>query len=187
MAIASIHIASRAYLLFLYGLQELNMTSSLYKLSAERINGGSYSLDSDQGKVLLIANVASKCGFTRQYKNLESLYQRYQSHGLVVLGFPCDQFGGQEPGSNEAVESFCALEYGVTFPMHAKVEVNGPNQHPIFAALTGPESPFPGKIRWNFNKFLVSREGALLKRFGSMTNPESKKVIQAIEAALAKE
>ena len=160
------------------------MTDSLYDLPFEPINGTAYTLETYRDKVLLIVNVASKCGFTGQYKNLESLNRRYQDQGLVVLGFPCDQFGGQEPGSNQEIESFCSLEYGVSFPMHAKVEVNGPGQHPIFAALTGPKSPYPGKIRWNFNKFLLSREGVLLNRFGSLTSPESKKVVQAIKKAL---
>ncbi len=160
------------------------MKAPFYHLNAERIDGDSQSLETYRNQVLLIVNVASKCGFTRQYKNLEAIYQRYQAQGFVVLGFPCDQFGGQEPASNEAIESFCSLEYGVSFPMHAKIEVNGPEQHPIFAILTGSDSPFPGKIRWNFNKFLVSREGLLLKRYGSMASPESRKMTQAIESAL---
>lgn len=162
----------------------LTMAISLYDLPFDPIHGEPYNLETYRGKVLLIVNVASKCGFTRQYKNLESLHQSYQNQGLVVLGFPCDQFGGQEPGNNEEIESFCSLEFGVSFPMHSKMEVNGPGQHPIFAALTGPESPFSGKIRWNFNKFLVSREGVLLNRFGSLTSPESKKVVKTIEKAL---
>lgn len=161
-----------------------SMLNSLYNLPFDPISGEPYNLEIYRGKVLLIVNVASKCGFTRQYKNLEALHQRYQSQGLVVLGFPCDQFGGQEPGDNEEIESFCSLEYGVSFPMHSKIEVNGPDQHPIFGALTGPESPLSGKIRWNFNKFLVSREGVLLNRFGSLTSPESKKTVRAIEKAL---
>ena len=160
------------------------MTDSLYDLPFKPINGTAYTLETYRDKVLLIVNVASKCGFTGQYKNLESLNRRYQDQGLVVLGCPCDPFGGQEPGSHHEIESFCSLEYGGSCPMHAKVEVNGPGQHPIFAALTGPKSPYPGKIRWNFNKFLLSREGVLLNRFGSLTSPESKKVVQAIEKAL---
>lgn len=160
------------------------MANSLYDLPFDPIRGQPYSLETYRGKVLLIVNVASKCGFTRQYKNLEALHQRYQDQGLVTLGFPCNQFGRQEPASNEEIESFCSLEYGVSFPMHAKIEVNGPDQHPIFAALTGSDSPFPGKIRWNFNKFLVSRQGLLLKRYGCMASPESRKITQAIESAL---
>lgn len=162
------------------------MALSLYDLNAERIDGDPYSLEVYRGNVLLIVNVASKCGFTGQYKGLESLYQRYHDQGLIVLGFPCNQFGGQEPGSEQQISEFCSLEYGVTFPMHSKIDVNGPNQDPIFTKLIGPESPLPGKIRWNFNKFLVSRQGLLLERFGSLTNPESKKVVQSIEKALAK-
>ena len=160
------------------------MSQSIYDLTADRIDGDEYSLETYRGRVLLIVNVASRCGFTGQYKNLEALYQRYHERGLDILGFPCNQFGGQEPGSEEEIASFCSLEYGVTFPMHGKVEVNGANQHPLFAWLTGPESPHSGKIRWNFSKFLVSREGDLIGRWGSMTNPESGKTVKAIEAAL---
>lgn len=142
------------------------------------------SLAEHEGKVLLIVNVASKCGFTGQYKDLEGLYQKYKDQGLVILGFPCNQFGGQEPGTNEDIKAFCSLTYGVSFPMFSKIDVNGPNQHPLYASLTGEDSPFPGKIKWNFSKFLVSREGEILDRFGSMTSPKSGKIITAIEQAI---
>jgi len=142
------------------------------------------SLAEHEGKVLLIVNVASKCGFTGQYKDLEDLYQKYRDQGLVILGFPCNQFGGQEPGTNEDIKAFCSLTYGVSFPMFSKIDVNGPNQHPLFASLTGDGSPFPGKIKWNFSKFLISRDGKILGRFGSMTNPQSSKIITAIEQAI---
>jgi len=156
----------------------------IYDLTATNIDNESTNLEAYSGKVLLIVNVASKCGFTGQYENLESLYQKYKDDGLVILGFPCNQFGGQEPGTSEDIKSFCSLNYGVSFPMFEKVEVNGPNQHPLFALLTGEDSPFPGKIKWNFSKFLIGRDGEILARFGSMTNPESSKITKAVEAAL---
>ncbi len=156
----------------------------IYDLTATNIDNQTVNLETYSGKVLLIVNVASKCGFTGQYENLESLYQKYKDDGLVILGFPCNQFGGQEPGTSEDIKSFCSLNYGVTFPLFEKVEVNGPDQHPLFALLTGEDSPFPGKIKWNFSKFLIGRDGEILARFGSMTNPESSKITKAIKAAL---
>ncbi len=160
------------------------MGDSIYDITVDTIDGESQTLEDYAGKVLLIVNVASKCGFTGQYENLESLYQDNKDKGLVVLGFPCNQFLRQEPGTDEEIKSFCALEYGVSFPMFSKINVNGKNQHPLYAALTGKDSPFPGRISWNFNKFLVSREGVILARFGSRANPESKEIIAAIENAL---
>jgi len=156
----------------------------IYDITATDIDNETRKLEEFAGKVLLIVNVASKCGFTGQYENLESLYQKYKDDGLVILGFPCNQFGGQEPGTSEDIKSFCSLTYGVTFPMFEKIDVNGPNQHPLYSFLTGDGSPFKGKIKWNFSKFLVGRDGKILERFGSMTNPESSKITKAIEAAL---
>ena len=150
------------------------------------IQGKPTSLKKYQGKVLLIVNVASKCGFTGQYAGLESLYQQYRDKGLVVLGFPCNQFFGQDPGSNAEIAQFCSIRYNVTFPMFAKLDVKGKNQHPLFAHLTGKDSPKPGKVSWNFNKFVIGRNGELIQRFGSMTKPQSKSMIAAIEHALAK-
>lgn len=161
------------------------MNDPFYDIEVSRIDGDEYALEVYRGKVLLIVNVASQCGFTGQYKNLENLYDRYGDRGLVILGFPCNQFGSQEPGSNEDIASFCSLEYGVSFPMHEKIDVNGDQQHPLYASLTGASSPFPGKIKWNFGKFLISREGHILERWGSLTNPESRKIVTAIEKALA--
>ncbi len=156
----------------------------IYDTTATDIDNETRKLEEFAGKVLLIVNVASKCGFTGQYENLESLYQKYKDEGLVILGFPCNQFGGQEPGTSEDIKSFCSLNYGVTFPMFEKIDVNGPNQHPLYSILTGEGSPFQGKVKWNFSKFLVGRDGKILERFGSMTNPESSKITGAIEAAL---
>ena len=150
------------------------------------IQGKSTSLKRYQGTVLLIVNVASKCGFTGQYEGLEALYQQYRDKGLVVLGFPCNQFFGQEPGSNAEIAQFCSSRYHVTFPMFAKLDVKGKNQHPLFAHLTGKESPKPGTVSWNFNKFVIGRNGNLTQRFGSMAKPQSKSMIAAIEQALAR-
>ena len=120
-----------------------------------------------------------------QYAGLESLYKKYQEKGLAVLGFPCNQFGGQEPGTNEQIKQFCASKYEVTFPLFDKLEVNGPNRHPLYALLAGSGSPFPGDIKWNFNKFLVGRDGKILKRFDSKVKPDSVELVQAVEQALA--
>lgn len=156
----------------------------IYDIPLKTIDGEPTSLGHYKGQVLLIVNVASKCGFTKQYAGLESLYQDKKDEGLVILGFPCNDFGNQEPGSNEEIQEFCKLNFGVTFPMHEKLHVKGPEQHPLYALLTGKDSPFSGNISWNFNKFLVDRSGTIVARFGSMTSPESKKLRAAIDAAL---
>jgi glutathione peroxidase len=134
--------------------------------------------------VLLIVNVASKCGFTPQYASLETVYKKYKDKGFVVLGFPCNQFGGQEPGRSEEIKQFCTSKYNVTFPLFEKIEVNGPKRHPLYVELAGKGSPFPGDIGWNFNKFLIGRDGKIIKRFESKAKPDSLEVTQAIEAAL---
>jgi len=169
------------------GLQIVSATAggSLYDIPLKDIDGKDTSLKPYQGKVLLIVNVASHCGYTPQYAALESLYQKYQDQGLVVLGFPCNQFGAQEPGTPEEIKSFCTSKYDVTFPLFAKLEVNGENHHPLYAALTGQESPFPGKIHWNFTKFLIGRDGKILTRFDSAVKPGSPEMVKAVEAALA--
>lgn len=158
---------------------------SLYDIPLKDIDGNPAKLDAYKGKVLLIVNVASKCGLTPQYSALEKVYQKYKDQGLVVLGFPCNQFGNQEPGSNEEIKEFCSNKYQVTFPMFDKLDVNGANRHPLYAELAGKESPFPGDIKWNFNKFLIGRDGKILKRIEPKTTPDSKEVTDAIEAALA--
>ena len=159
--------------------------AGLRDIPVKDIDGKDTSLKPYAGKVMLIVNVASKCGYTPQYKGLEAIYEKYKDKGLVVLGFPCNQFGGQEPGTNEEIKQFCSLKYNVTFPMFDKIEVNGPNRHPLYVALAGKDSPFPGDIKWNFNKFLIGRDGKIIKRFDSRSTPESPEVTQAIEAALA--
>ena len=161
------------------------VAGSLYDIPLKDINGNETSLKQYRGKVLLIVNVASKCGYTPQYKSLEAIYEKYKDQGFLVLGFPCNDFGGQEPGTNEQIKEFCSSTYGVTFPMFDKLHVKpGPNQHALFAALTGEDSAFPGQVTWNFNKFLISRDGRLIARFDSKDKPDSEKVTKAIEAAL---
>jgi glutathione peroxidase len=158
---------------------------SIYDIQVKDIDGKNTILAAYKGKVLLIVNVASKCGFTPQYKNLEAVYEKYKDQGLVILGFPCNQFGGQELGTDEEIKQFCTSKYFITFPLFDKIEVNGPNRHPLYVALAGETSPFPGDITWNFNKFLISRDGKILKRFDSKIKPDSPEATEAIEAALA--
>ena len=158
---------------------------SLYDIKLKDIDGKDTTLAAYKGKVVLIVNVASHCGYTPQYKNLEAVYQKYKAQGFVVLGFPCNQFGGQEPGSNEEIKQFCTSKYDVTFPLFDKIDVNGANRHPLYVALAGETSPFPGNIKWNFNKFLIGKDGKILKRFDSKVTPDSAEATKAITAALA--
>jgi len=158
---------------------------NLYDIPLKDIDGKDTSLKAYHGKVLLIVNVASKCGFTPQYEGLEALQKKYESQGFTVLGFPCNDFMGQEPGTPEEIKTFCSSKYNVTFPLFAKLHVNGSEQHPLYAQLTGTDSPRPGKITWNFNKFLISRDGKIIDRFDTREKPESPKVAKAIEGALA--
>jgi len=159
--------------------------SSLYEIPIKDIDGKNTSLKAYKGKVILIVNVASKCGLTPQYQSLEGLQEKYKDKGFTVLGFPCNQFGGQEPGTNEEIKQFCSSKYNVSFPLFDKIEVNGPKRHPLYVALAGQESPYPGDIKWNFNKFLIGRDGTIIKRFEPRTKPDAPEVTEAIEAALA--
>jgi glutathione peroxidase len=158
---------------------------SIYDIPLKDINGKDTTLAAYKGKVLLIVNVASHCGYTPQYQGLEAIYKKHSDQGFAVLGFPCNQFGGQEPGTDAEIVQFCTSKYNVTFPLFDKIEVNGANRHPLYVMLAGPTSPFPGNISWNFNKFLIGKDGKILKRFDSKATPESPEVVQAIEAALA--
>jgi glutathione peroxidase len=158
---------------------------SIYDIKLKDIDSKDTSLAAYKGKVVLIVNVASKCGYTKQYAGLEATYQKYKDQGFVVLGFPCNQFGNQEPGSNEDIKQFCSSKFNVTFPLFDKIDVNGANRNPLYVALAGKDSPFPGDIKWNFNKFLVGKDGKILKRFDSGVKPDSEELIKAIEAALA--
>ncbi len=158
---------------------------SLYEFSATLNNGEIKNLSDYKGNVLLVVNTASQCGFTPQYKGLQELYSRYRDQGLEVLGFPCDQFGHQEPGTNEEIQSFCELNYGVTFPLFAKIEVNGENTHPVYKFLKTEQSGILGdSIKWNFTKFLVDRQGNVVDRFAPQTTPE--KIAPAIEKLLGR-
>ncbi|MFC2970605.1 glutathione peroxidase [Azotobacter bryophylli] len=137
-----------------------------------------------KGKVVLVVNVASKCGLTPQYAGLEKLYQQYKDRGFSVLGLPCNQFAGQEPGSEAEIREFCRLNYGVTFPLASRIEVNGPGRHPLYRLLAGEGAEFPGDITWNFEKFLLGKDGRVLARFSPRTAPDDPALIQAIEKAL---
>ncbi len=158
---------------------------SIYDIAVKDIDGKDTTLAAYKGKVVMIVNVASKCGFTPQYKNLEAVYKKYKDQGFVILGFPCNQFGGQEPGTNEEIKQFCSSKYDVTFPLFDKIDVNGANRHPLYVMLAGETSPFPGNIKWNFNKFLIGKDGKILNRFDSKVTPDSPEATTAIEAALA--
>lgn len=160
--------------------------ASLYELPLKDIAGKDISLKAYQGKVLLIVNVASKCGYTKQYAPLQATYEKFKDQGLVILGFPSNDFGGQEPGSNQEIQQFCSSKFAVTFPLFDKVGVKaGATQSPLYAALTGKDATFPGEVKWNFGKFLIGRDGKVLARFNSGDEPDSEKVAKAIEAALA--
>ena len=158
---------------------------ALFDIALKDIDGKNTSLKAYQGKVILIVNVASQCGLTPQYEGIEALYRKYKDKGLVVLGFPCNDFAGQEPGTNAEIKTFCSTKFNVTFPLFDKLHVKGSEQHALYAALTGKDSPFPGEIQWNFGKFLVGKDGTIVKRFEPKTKPDDKSVIDAIEAALA--
>ena len=158
--------------------------SSVYDFEAESINGSKKSLADYKGQVLLVVNTASKCGFTPQFEGLENLYKKYKDKGLTILGFPCNQFGKQDPGSNGEIQEFCQLNYGVSFPMHAKVDVNGDDTHPLFQHLKTAAPGIMGskKIKWNFTKFLIDREGNVVERFAPATAPE--KIEEKIKSML---
>ena len=158
---------------------------SLYDIPLKSIDGKDVSLNDYKGKVMLIVNVASKCGKTPQYAQLEELNKEFKKEGLAVLGFPCNDFGGQEPGTLDEIKEFCSTKYKVTFPMFDKVVVKGADKHPLYQILSGPESPFPGDVKWNFGKFLVGRDGKILKRFEPGVKPDAPEVTDAIKAALA--
>jgi glutathione peroxidase len=160
--------------------------SSIYDFPVEDIEGRPVSLEQYRGKVLLVVNVASRCGFTYQYEGLEALYRQYAGRGLVVLGFPANDFLGQEPGSNGQIKEFCTLNYGVSFPMFSKIHVKGRDAHPLYRYLTDKSTNprFAGGITWNFNKFLIGRDGQVLARFGSKEEPGSEAVRRAVEQAL---
>jgi glutathione peroxidase len=159
------------------------MDENFYQFTAKSLQGNDISMETYKGKVILVVNTASKCGLTPQYEGLENLYKMYSERGLVILGFPCNQFGNQEPGTEKEISEGCLINYGVSFPMFSKIEVNGDGTHPIFRYL---KSKLPGtfgkKIKWNFTKFLIDRNGEPIKRFSPTTIPE--KLVSDIEQAL---
>ncbi len=181
------------------------MSNTIYDIPVDRINGSKTTLSDFRGEVLLVVNVASKCGLTPQYEGLEKLQKTYHGKKFSVLGFPANDFAGQEPGSNEEIQSFCSATYGVDFPMFSKIPVTGPNKHPLYKHLIaekpatedrqGMENNLRGykieptaspEVLWNFEKFLINRKGQVVRRFSPDTAPDAPKVIEAIEAELAK-
>lgn len=161
----------------------------IYRFEVDSIDGTPVKLSTYSGKVLLMVNVASKCGYTPQYAGLEQLYEKYQADGLVVLGFPANNFGSQEPGTNEEIKTFCTTRYNVTFPMFAKISVKGDDIHPLYKFLTDPttDPDFAGPITWNFNKYLIGRDGNVIRRYDSKVEPLSPELTGDIESALGKE
>lgn len=183
------------------------MSGSIYEIPVQTIQGKDASLADFKGKVILVVNVASKCGLTPQYEGLETLYEQFRGQGLVIAGFPANDFKSQEPGTNEEIQSFCSMNYGVKFPLFSKIAVVGPGKHPLYAALIAAqpkaislaEVPFREKLKgygieanpepeltWNFEKFLLSRSGEVVKRFSPDTAPDAPELVAAIEAELAK-
>nr|WP_314877845.1 glutathione peroxidase [uncultured Pseudomonas sp.] len=159
--------------------------SAFHELTLQALDGKDLPLAPFKGQVVLVVNVASKCGLTPQYAPLESLHQQYKGKGFSVLGLPCNQFAGQEPGSEREIQDFCSLNYGVSFPLSSKLEVNGPQRHSLYRLLAGEGAEYPGDISWNFEKFLVGKDGRVLARFAPRTAPDDPAVLQAIEKALA--
>jgi glutathione peroxidase len=159
--------------------------SAFHDMKLKALDGQELPLAPFKGQVVLVVNVASKCGLTPQYAALETLYQKYRNQGFSVLGLPCNQFAGQEPGTQEEIQEFCSLNYGVTFALGEKLEVNGPQRHSLYRLLAGEGAEFPGDITWNFEKFLVGKNGGVIARFSPRTAPDDPAVIQAIEKALA--
>lgn len=158
--------------------------ATFFDFDLERIDGSGKLLNDLKGKVVLAVNVASKCGLTPQYTGLEELHEELDAENFAVVGFPCNQFGAQEPGSEKEIQVFCSANYGVTFPMSAKLEVNGAGRHPLYAWLTDPANGHPGDIQWNFEKFLIGRDGRLLKRYAPTVKPRDNGLMQDIADAL---
>ncbi len=158
----------------LMGVEAKEIDMSIYDFKVKTIVGEETTLKPYKGKTILIVNVASKCGFTKQYAGLQALYEKYKEQDFVVLGFPCNQFMSQEPGTEKEIQNFCQINFGVTFPLFSKIDVNGDNTHPLYVYLKSKSSGFLGSesIKWNFTKFLVDKKGNVIKRFGSSTEPK---------------
>jgi glutathione peroxidase len=161
--------------------------AELSAIPFKTIAGKETSLADYKGKVVLVVNTASKCGLTPQYKSLEALQKKYAEKGFTVIGFPCNDFGNQEPGTAEEIQEFCETKYAVSFPLMEKLHVKGPDQHPLYTALTGKNGAFPGDVKWNFGKFLIGRDGKPITRFEPKQTPDSPEVSAAIEKAIAEE
>ncbi len=168
-------------------LEEQGMSADVLGYTIEMIDGSKKSLEDYRGKVLMFVNVASACGLTPQYEGLEAMYQEYKDDGLVIIGFPANEFGAQEPGTNAEIAQFCSTEYGVTFPMAAKVVVKGDGIHPLYAQLAAQPEPIGGEPEWNFAKYLVNREGDVVERFPSRTAPGDVELVAAVEVLLGEE
>ncbi len=160
--------------------------ADLTKISFRDAEGKRTSLQAYEGKAVLIVNVASKCGLTSQYKALEALHRQHKDAGLVVIGFPCNDFGGQEPGTMEEIQTFCKTKYDVTFPLMEKISVKGEDQHKLYKELTGERGVFPGDVTWNFGKFLIGKDGKAIARFEPKIAPDSPELVAAVQTALAK-
>ena len=159
--------------------------ADLAAIPFKTITGKNTSLADYKGKVVLVVNTASRCGLTRQYEALEAVQQKFAARGFTVLGFPCNDFGNQEPGTPEEIQTFCKTKFSVSFPMMDKIHVKGPEQHALYAALTGKDAAFPGEVKWNFGKFLIGKDGKPVARFDPKTTPDAAEVTAAIEKALA--
>lgn len=159
--------------------------ADISKIPFKTAEGKEVSLSDYKGKAVLLVNVASKCGHTKQYTGLQKLYEENQDKGLVILGFPCNDFGNQEPGTIEEIQKFCSKNYQVTFPIMDKIHVKGEDQHPLYAALTGENGAFPGNVKWNFGKILIGKDGKPLARFESNAKPDSPQLLEAVADALA--
>lgn len=160
--------------------------SSVYDFTMKDIDGNDVKLDAFKGRLIMIVNTASKCGYTPQYEGLEAIYKKYKDRGFVILGFPANNFMGQEPGTEKEIKEFCTLKYNVTFPMFSKISVTGRDQHPLYGFLTNKATnpEFGGEISWNFNKFLIGKDGKVVGRFATAVNPEDASVVEAIENQL---
>jgi glutathione peroxidase len=161
---------------------------TVHDIDLQTLSGDAATLGDFAGSTILVVNVASQCGLTPQYAGLQRLYERFADRGLVVAGFPCNQFGEQEPGTSDEISEFCSVNYGVSFPMFAKIDVNGPDRHPLYAELTdvADAEGKAGDIQWNFEKFLVGPDGKVLARFRPLTEPEAPEVVSAVEASLTR-
>lgn len=166
----------------------MHAATSVHEFTMNTIDGKSAPLSAYKGKVMLLVNVASKCGYTPQYAGLQTLYEKYKDRGLVVVGIPANNFGGQEPGTNEEIKTFCTRNYNVSFPMMSKVSVKGEDKTPLYAYLTDPavDPKAAGEVKWNFTKFLVGKDGKVLERFESKVKPDAQELTSAVEQALAK-